>query len=319
MGRLYLFASLASIRSQQCIRWLSLSIAALLLFFSLFALTSPVSGAQQHGCAPDAPPPVASPAPAQALPGEVLINEILSQPKSRWNCSESSGVFSAATDSWIELYNPQTQPLDLYAARAELSLNGGSTSTLLPFGSAIAPQSFLVIFPLEHQAVASPASWNIILSIDSIIIDQVAVPQLQQDQSYARVPDGSTTWLYAGNPTIDSSNNSTDQPITPTPTKTPAGTKTPVSTATAQAQATIQPASVGTQPAWGQVQFPSDPTPTPSTITATDPSTQLLSQPQGPPVAANNGPGGGAIALIIFFVLLLLGALFWCWRLFRAP
>ena len=328
MDRLHLFAPLASTRSQQRIRWLSLSIAALLLCFSLFGLTSPAAGAQQHGCAPDAPPPVADSVAAQALPGEVLVNEVLSQPKSRWNCSEAAGVFSEAKDSWIELYNPQNQPLDLYAAHTELSLNGGSTSILLPFGSAIAPQGFLVIFPVERQASAAPASWNIILSIDNITIDQLAAPLLQPDQSYARVPDGATTWLYAGNPTIDFSNNSIDQPITPTATKTPKGTKTPVSTATAQAKATLQAnattqanipaqsASSGTQPVWGQVQFPADPTPTSDTTTA-DPSTQLLNQPQGPPASANNGPGGGVIALIVFFALLLLGALLWCWRLFR--
>ena len=319
MGKLYLCASLTSTRSQQRIRWLSLSIAALMLFFSLFGLTSPASGAQQHGCAPDAPPPVASPVPAQALPGMVLINEVLSQPKSRWNCSEAVGVFSAAKDSWIELYNPQNQPLDLYAAHAQLSLNGGSTSTFLPFGSAINPQSFLVIFPSEHQAVAAPANWNIILSIDGITIDQAAIPLLQPDQSYARVPDGTTTWLYAGNPTIDASNNSIGQPITPTPTKTPKGTKTPTGTATVQSNVPVQPASSGTQPAWGQVQFPSDPTPSPSINTAADPSTQLLSQSQNPPAPPNNGPDGGAIALIVFFSLLLLAALLWCWRLFRAP
>ncbi|HEY3992861.1 MAG TPA: hypothetical protein VGM01_08270 [Ktedonobacteraceae bacterium] len=48
-----------------------------------------------------------------------------------------------------------------------------------------------MVFPLEHQAVAAPASWNIILSIDSIIVDQVAAPQLQPDRSHARA-----RWLY---------------------------------------------------------------------------------------------------------------------------
>ena len=319
MGVLSFFASLVHTRSQQCVRWLSLSFAVFMLSLGLFGLTAPALGAQKHGCAPDAPPSIASPVPAQALPGEILINEALSQPRSSWNCSEPNGVFSAPKDSWIELYNPQSQPLDLYAVHAQISLNGGSTNTLLPFGSAIAPQGFLVIFPLEHQTVASPASWNIILSIDGIVIDQAAIPPLQPDQSYARVPDGTTTWLYAGNPTIDASNNATGQPIVPTPTKTPKATKTPVATVTGQPNVPVQPASSGTQPAWGQVQFPLDPTPTSDITTTADPSTQLLSQSQNAPTSTNNGLNGGTIALIVCFALLLLAALLWCWRLFRAP
>src|SRR5581483_7816368 len=96
-------------QSQQAVRWAALAFAALLLCSGLFGLTKSVSAAQKHGCAPDTPPAVAYPVPAQALPDEVIINEVLSQPKSSWNCAEPEGVFSAAKDSWIELYNPQSQ------------------------------------------------------------------------------------------------------------------------------------------------------------------------------------------------------------------
>lgn len=311
MGTWCLFTGLRFTRSQHRVWRLAAWPVVLLLCAGLIGLAAPTISAQTHKCASDVPPPVANPVPAQALPGFVLINEALSQPASNWNCSEPPGVFSQIKDSWIELYNPQNQAVDLYAAHARLSLNGGSTSALLPFGSAIAAGGFLVIFPLENQVTAPPASWNITLNIDGIIVDQAALPLLQPDQSYARVPDGATVWLYAGNPTIDASNNSTNQPPTSTPTKTPKATKTPGSSAT------TQPISSGTQPAWSQVQFPSDPAPPP---TATANLSPLPSdQPQNTPPPQSNNSNGGGIALIVLFSLLLLGALAWCWRLFHAP
>lgn len=320
MAIFYLSASSQTNRFRSPARWVVASFSVALLFFSLLGLTTPVSGAQKHGCAPDVPPPVAgTPVPAQALPDIVLINEVLSQPASNWNCSEPASVFSAAKDSWIELYNPQNQALDLYAAHTQISLNGGSNSSLLPFGSAIAAGGFLVIFPLEKQTVAAPANWNIILSIDGIIIDQAAIPLLQPDQAYARVPDGSTTWLYAGNPTIDASNNSTAQPVvpTPTPTKTPQATKTPGATEVTGSTGTDQPASFGTQPAWSQVQFPQDATPTPAETPTIKPALQQSGPPQNPPGPTNNGPNGWLIAAFSLFALLVPATLIWRWRRLR--
>jgi len=75
-----------------------------------------------HNCAPAIPPPVpgalVNPA---ATPGTLFINEVLLQPHSIWNCSETGGYFSTR-DAWIELYNPQNQPLNLYAAHAFIDM-----------------------------------------------------------------------------------------------------------------------------------------------------------------------------------------------------
>ena len=84
-------------------------LAGALLTITLFLIaaapyTSPAS--TQHGCASPIPPPVAgSLVPAPAAPGSVLINEVLSLPGSRWNCSETNKTFSLNSDSWVELYN----------------------------------------------------------------------------------------------------------------------------------------------------------------------------------------------------------------------
>lgn len=319
MGTFYLLATFKTTGFQRRVWWFSLALAALLLCFSLFGLISPVFGAQKHGCASDVPPAVSHPIPTQALRGNILINEALAQPESNWNCSEPPGVFSQEQDSWIELYNPQNQAIDLYAAHAQISLNGGSTSVLLPFGSAMAAHGFLVVFPQEHQTVAPPPSWNLVLSIDGVTIDQAAIPLLQPDQSYARVPDGTTTWLYAGNPTIDASNDASGQPVAPTPTRTSKTTGTTHSPGTATPQGTSQPTSLGTQPVWGQVKFPLDPTLTPNLTTTTDSALSSSGQPQQPPTPQSNSPNGWFVVLIIFFLLLLLATLIWCWRLFRTP
>ena len=299
----------------QRIWWFSLALAALLCCPGPYGLLVPFAGAQTHGCAPEVPPTITNTIPAQAFAGSVLINEAVSQPESNWNCSEPSTVFSQKNDAWIEFFNPQKQALDLYAAHAVLSLNGGATSIYFPFGASIAASGFLVIFPLERQTTASPANWNITLSIGGVTIDQAVLPELQPDQSYARVPDGSATWLYAGSPTIDASNNGIGQaqPPTPQPTATPR----PGTTSSPGTGSPNQPVSSGTQPPWGQISFPLTPTPPLEGTASPDPALQPASPPQDPPAPQSNSPGGWTIALIAFLSLILVGTLIGGWWLSR--
>ncbi|MGH2482507.1 MAG: hypothetical protein ACRDHW_22910, partial [Ktedonobacteraceae bacterium] len=132
-------------------------------------------------------------------------------------------------DSWIELYNPLSQALDLYASRAEISVDGGTNWYQLPFGSAMAPGTFLVVFLLKYYPTQPPPAWNVVLMLASTntMIDQVNIPIILSDQSYARVPDGSANWQTVGAPTIAASNNASGQPVTATSTKAPHPTKTP--------------------------------------------------------------------------------------------
>jgi hypothetical protein len=324
MKTIYPFTSSQLTASLRRSRLLALGLVALLLYASLFGLTSPAFGdTSTHGCAPNTPPPVANAVPLQTSPGLVLINEALSQPASNWNCSEPNKTFTTQNDGWVEFYNPQNQAFDLYAAHARISLDGGSTYIYFAFGTAIAADGFLVVFPQYNQTIASSPPWNIILSVSGTIIDQATMPQLQADQSYARVPDGSTNWLYCGHPTIDASNSNCDQPVTPTPTKTPKPTQTPKPTktpkvSTTSGNGTARPASSGTQPAWSNIQFPSDSTPTLDMTSTAGPTTQLLSQPQDPP-PQSNGPNGWLIALLACLSLLLLAVPIGIWRRLRSP
>lgn len=279
------------------------------------------SGATGHGCAPNTPPPVSgTPVAPPATPGSVLINEVLSNPKSVWNCSEPAGSFSESTDSWIELYNPQDQPFNLYTVHAEISLDGGTNWYTLPFGSAIAPGSFLVLFPLESAIVQPSATWDVELAFASAnaIIDRASIPALLADQSYARVPDGSATWQPAGQPTIDASNNASAQPVTATPTRTPRPTVTKTSrqpgSANSSGTGTTTPINTGTQPAGNQLQLPA----TGGALTTTPAATSFSPFGQSSSTTTGTGLDAWHLAALLALFLLLCGVLLWCWRLFRA-
>lgn len=314
------------------VRWFSLVVATFLIIASLLFAVMPVHGAQMqtHLCAPDPPAPLpGNPAPAPATPGSVMINEVLTLPHKNWNCSEPSNISSIQKDCWVELYNTQNQALDLRAAHAQISLDNGQAWSLLPLGSQIDANGYLVIFPLEivQNTPANP-TWTIMLEINGITIDQVSIPILQTDQSYARVPDGSSNWEYVGQPTIDATNDNSNQPVTPTPTKTPKPTKTPTPTKTPKPSTggstggSSAPTSFGTQPAWGGVQFPNGAPPTLTGTTSSTQSAQLLAQSQEQNAQASQGNGqnswGQSIALVLLG-LLLLTVLVCCWRFFRTP
>jgi hypothetical protein len=271
-------------------------------FSTLISHALPVS---THGCAPLIPPSVpGSPLPAPAIPGKLLINEVLSLPGSRWNCSEPQNTYSITSDSWIELYNPQSQPYNLYASHATFEIDSSTKPFYLPLGSAIAPHGYLVLFPSMFSGTLIHA--NVSLLIEGVTIDQINIPSLPVDHSYARIPDGSNRWQITNTPTVDSSNNMTQpgQLVSPTvssPSQGPAGS----------GFATSTPAPIiGTQAVWKSLQFP-----TPASIVTpiskpTVANTSSLSTP------VNNGWDTPHRILFTTLIIALAVMLFWCWRLF---
>lgn len=316
---MHLPSSVLPARSLLYPKSLFLIFSALMLFFSLLSLMLPARGASKHGCAPDTPPPVSgTPIVPQTRAGIVRINEVLSNPASAWNCSDTTRSFTPTGDSWVELYNPQSEPLNLYPTHTQLSLDNGANWYQLPFGTSIAANGFLVLFPEEK--VPTPAAWDILLTMGNTLIDTIRPPALQPDQSYARIPDGSNTWSLSSQPTIAGSNGASPPPMPSatiaksTPTGQPPSGNAPAGSGAAG------PINVGTQPAWGSVQLPASASP-PSTMSPTDTAApappllpqQVQSQPQ------TSGLDGWHIAGICVLVLLLLGAGIYCWRLFHAP
>ena len=186
-------------------------IVAALAVFLLACITTPLlttSYAAGHGCAQPVPPGIpGSPAPAPAASGIIVINEVLLYPHSTWNCSEQ-GAYFITTDSWIELYNTQNQPYNLYTAHATIADDTNTAVYYLPFGASIAAHGYLVLFPYTNSSFRETSTPTLKLVISNVVVDQVAVPLLGPDQSYARTADGASTWQISTLPTIDASNTS---------------------------------------------------------------------------------------------------------------
>lgn len=309
-------------------RFLALT-SILLLLTLVFTPLFFVSAATKHGCAPVTPPTVSGTLmqPA-ATHGILFINEALLVPHSTWNCSEV-GVYTATNDTWIEIYNAQNQPFDLYSVHTSIDSGPNTNPFYLPFGSAIAPFGFLVIFPRLDASFLATETSTVRLLIGGIPVDEVSIPVLGEDQSYARIPNGGSAWVISSVPTIAA--NNTLSVIVPTPTMTKAK-----ATATARATSGYNKGSSrgtkgrnggsygngssigsgngqqqvdGVQPSWNSLQYPDK-------ITA-PPSTGTQSSSVAVPVSINDLAIPRKI-LLTLLVVAFSAALFWCWRLFRS-
>lgn len=277
---------------------------ALLIALFLNTNTPHASYASTHGCAPPIPPPVpGSLAPAPATPGILLINEVLSTPGSTWNCSDLNKTFSISNDSWVELYNPQNQPFNLYAAHASFDTEPNTSVYYFPFGAAIAAHGYLVLFPAVYSDTLLIGA-NLRLLFAGVTIDQVTVPALPVDQSYARIPDGSNTWRVTNTPTIDASNMASQ--VSPTPTSS-SSNQEPGGYGNTSSTPTLV---TGTQPAWSNLQLP-----TQVAAFTSDVNPALITSPASSVPASDGWDTPRRILLTVLAVALAL-MLFWCWRLF---
>lgn len=285
-------------------RHLAAILAATLLVVALFLSIglSRSFASTGHNCAPDPPPLLAGTlATPSATPGTLFINEVLLNPHSIWNCSETGGYFSTR-DAWLELYNPQSQPLNLYAVHAFIDMGSASNSYPLPFGAAISAYGFLVLFPFYNATLRSDTSITFRLVIGTTVIDQVAVPALGPDQSYARTYDGGPTWQITATPTIDASNGTTSV----TPTSQAGG-----SSSTATPGTSNSAIASGTQPAWGKLQLPA------ATASMLTPITKINFTPTTlttPGSSSTSGLDTGRRIALTLIVIVLILVLFVCWK-----
>ncbi len=290
------------------VRVFAISIAILLLF--LVSTAPGYASTTPHGCAPLAPPPVSgSPVTSPATPGIVVINEILNNPASTWNCSEPAGTSSLSTDSWVELYNPQNQPFNLYTAHTSLDAGPNTPTFHFPFGAAIAARSYFVVFPDTYAGMLNAGN-NLQLTIGGTEIDQVSVPALAPDTSYARIPDGSANWQITTNPTIDASNTSATQ-VTTTPVSTKSSGHSGNGYNGNGSGNTTPTLVTGKQPDWTKLQLPatnSSTTSTTNSLLVALPTTSTTSSAWDMP---------RRILLTVLVVALAL-SLFWCWKLFAS-
>lgn len=302
-------------------RYLAVVLVPVMLCGMLFVRVASASASgPTHGCAPAIPPTLAgSPAPVPATAGIIVINEILLNPATAWNCSDTAGA-SSPTDSWIELYNPQSQPLNLYSGHAMLDTGPGTNPYYFPLGASIAAQGFMVIFPFTRLSFTSSVTLSVRLIVNGTIIDQVTIPQLNPDQSYARMPDGSGKWQITATPTIDASNMRGS--VTPTPAKSSGNGNTSSGTTSSGNSNTTAGSQTkivsGVQPSWTKITLPATPTSsTTSDSSAGTPTT--LSAPASTPAPQTGNSFDIPRRIIVTLLLVALAAtVFWCWRLFTS-
>ncbi len=305
-----------------------LALTSILLLLTLAVIPSffvPV--AIKHRCAPLTPPTVPGTLmQPSATYGTLFINEALLVPHSTWNCSEF-GVFTNANDTWIEIYNAQNQPFDLYSVHTNIDSGPNTNPFYLPFGSSIAPYGFLVIFPRLDSNFSATETSTVRLLIGSTPIDKVSIPPTGEDQSYARIPNGGSTWVVTSVPTIDANNASSV--IAPTPTRTKAEATATARTTSGNNKGSgsssgsggsaygngnsagsgnAQQQVDGVQPTWNSLKYPDKITAPPSTSTQSN----SVAIPQN-----NNGLDIPRKILLTLLVIAFSAALFWCWRLFR--
>ncbi|MEO8955358.1 MAG: hypothetical protein ACR2H5_16340 [Ktedonobacteraceae bacterium] len=302
-------------------RYIMHYIVAALAVFLLACITAPLlptSYAGGHGCAQPVPPGIpGSPAPAPAASGIIVINEVLLNPHSTWNCSEHNAYFTA-TDSWIELYNTQNQPYNLYAAHATIADDTNTAVSTLPFGASIAAHGYLVLFPYYMNSFFKETSTPTLkLVVSNVIVDQVSVPLLGLDQSYARTADGASTWQISTLPTIDASNTSFVVTPTTSASSSPTSSSNGGRSGTGQGgfmtptrtSSTNRVLVSGRQPQWSNMQLPT---------VATIPTATLLQSSSAPSSTGNVGLDTTRRILLTILVIALALTLFWCWWLYRS-
>ncbi len=223
------------------------------------------------------------------------------------------------SDSWIELYNPQSQPFNLYAVHAYIDTGLNTFRFYLPFGAAIAPNGFLVVFPnsAANSTLQAGSNLRLMFAASDTPIDQVNIPGLAIDDSFARIPDGSSTWQITTTPTIDTSNIETSS-TTPTPnpssSQVPGGSSGSGSSGNSgSTQATSTPAfPTGTQPVWNKLSLP------PATAAASPTSfivnTPLANTPSPTPTSSASDTQHRILLTVL--LVLLAASLFWCLKVY---
>jgi hypothetical protein len=331
----------------------TLVIASFVLFFLSVTIPFTSLAAPQQACQPPIPSEVTglSVEPPPKV-GNLFINEVLFNPDTTWNCSESlASTYTPAQNAWVEIYNSQDVAYDLSSVYATLDTGPGTGSFTFPIHSVIAPHSFLVIFPRRDSNFSQSEPSTLRLLISGISVDMIPLPPFMPlDKSYARVTDGGSDWQWLDNPTIGASNPAALQTSissstaaiattiarTPTPKASPTPRHTPTPNTSkksrssggsqqdgpttdnggaAQTGSDLSVLIDGTQPAWNKLPVPGS---TPSLTANGDTNNASANEPLA---VSDDEEGNNTIRNIEMTVLavLLAGGLFWCWKLFISP
>jgi hypothetical protein len=140
-------------------------------------------------------------------PGDLVINEIMASNET--TVTDQDGEY----DDWLELYNNSSETLSL----DNLYLSDDPTDLLIwqfPTGLTIAPNSYLIVWcdkdedqvGLHADIKFSAGGESAILSYaDGTIIENITFGAQTDDMSYARVPNGTGSFVIQG-PTFNANN-----------------------------------------------------------------------------------------------------------------
>jgi hypothetical protein len=144
-------------------------------------------------------PTLTGPPPPTITP--VKINELYTR-----------GILS--NPDWIEIYNPNSSAIDIggYKIYNLAGKNGTISKLTIPSGTSISASSYFILIVndtlLSDRFDLSTAGETVWFENGSgTIIDSVAIPALGVDSSYARKPDGSSTWAIVTPPTKGEANS----------------------------------------------------------------------------------------------------------------
>lgn len=137
-------------------------------------------------------------------PVSIFINEILA--KNTKGITDEKGEY----EDWIELYNPNDDSIVLSNMYLTDTLED-LTQWQIPENISISPKSYYLFWcdNDEEQGnnhtnfkLSSNGEYVVLVDIDGkTIIDSVKYPELEDDTSYCRSPDGSDNWIISNKPT----------------------------------------------------------------------------------------------------------------------
>ncbi len=163
---------------------------------------------------PGCPNSVLSPTPtATTLPKGVLINEFLPKPGSDWNRDGNVDY----NDEFIELLNISGQAVDIGGWMLDDDYHGGSSRFVIPGGTWIESNQFLVFFRSQtHIALNDPGDEIWLLSPGGAKVDgRVYTRTRWPDSGWARFPDGETILRLGFPPTPGEPNRLPDDILNP--------------------------------------------------------------------------------------------------------
>ena len=120
-------------------------------------------------------------------------------------------VYSSNPD-WIELYNSTDSEINLSGFILQDD-KGAAEEYKIPAGTKIAAKSFLVIDTFTFGLSSSQGDIVKLLDTKSTLIDEITLPIMKSEESYARITDGATNWQKSSTPTKGKSNNGATEAI----------------------------------------------------------------------------------------------------------